>query len=222
MFENLSPAQRDAALVVGSVAICAVGVRVPRDLDIFFDLDQLSGQSGAHLKTALVKHTGPNGKGLNDIEVICRGISSPDPKRIGHPDYETYFLQTVPQRAGAGTMAAVFNNPEFHFYWWGFRMAALSLEVARRAERKRPASYADLIAIAYSSRLRSLATVDIPPVPSRYWNGASWEDLREEDLIDFYIRVKFYLQSRHGLTLTTEQVREIIEHSHVSGFQAVG
>jgi endonuclease/exonuclease/phosphatase family metal-dependent hydrolase len=109
---------------------------------------------------------------------------------------------------GASNYQELINNPKHYYYFMGIKFLRLKYDILTRFRRGRPAQITDLLIIRQLFGLKYMLTI---PLKTKEYNEITKKD--EEKNVDeeqFLGTVKYYLERRYFISLTTKQIKQWI------------
>lgn len=117
-----------------------------------------------------------------------------------------WFEKEWPALYGSKSMDDTILNPSFHYYFFGIKLISVQADIARRSQRSRPASYADLFAI----KKFVFNDIIIPKIPSGYWKNHVYINYSESEKKKLIKTIVFYLRSKYNLSYTIDHIKHIL------------
>lgn len=126
----------------------------------------------------------------------------------GKKEYLDQWLQyDWPNLFGAPDLTTVYFHPKYHFYYLGVKFICLEADVARRIQRMRPTSYADLISLKIFNGI----IPDIPEMPDKIWFNHKEIIITKEIVINFFKKTKKYLKEWHNIDISYSEISNFIK-----------
>lgn len=205
---KVNPIDQLRFMVFSSAILYSYGVRDCNDLDIYLSAGhpKLSKSKTPNLdKEVNAIAINPKTK-LHFIDLSSPGYDDWIPKeRREH--WNRWFLSEFPKAFGAKNMDEVIFNPKFHFYFMGLKLIYWNADIVRRQLRKRPASYADLIAINQLTNQK----VEIPPLPKTFYRTVGVQNTLNtpEKINKFLNSISLRLRERYNIIMSVENLKKL-------------
>lgn len=207
---KVNPIDQLRFMVFSSAILYSYGVRDCNDLDIYLSAGhpKLSKSKTPNLdKEVDAIAINPKTK-LHFIDLSSPGYDDWIPKeRREH--WNRWFLSEFPKAFGAKNMDETIFNPQFHFYFMGLKLIYWNADIVRRQLRKRPASYADLIAINQLTNQK----VEIPPLPETFYRTVGVQNTLNtpEKINKFLNSISLRLYERYNITMSVDDLKKLFD-----------
>ena len=203
LYDQINYFDRERFLVFSSFVLYINGLREPNDLDVI--VYHKPRPVDIQLKKTIKE--GTDNKLLGYIELQVKGHGKW--KKGDVCEYQdNWFLKAWPNLFGAKDYEEMIFDPRYHVNFMGVKVLTLYGDLQRRIERKRPAAYANLIAV---NRLLNQKNVMIPPIPESYWKDHKQYFYKtEEEKNRLYKTIKFYLRKRYQIDLSLLEIKNLL------------
>ena len=203
---SLDPYERSHVLVFSSSVLFSIGLRTCNDVDIFVNdepkLPKAFQKSMDILKKSADIVREQAGKEIFDISMRGLGEWTATGQKA---HWDEWFLKDWPALVGASSMNDVVYDPKYHMYFLGMKLTSLEMDIQRRAQRQRPAGYANLIALHTLAKV----PIDFPHVPTEYYKSIGVKDTIDtpKKLERFYRTIQHYLRQRYHRNYSLEEIK---------------
>lgn len=192
-------------LTVSASVLLMLGTTYADDIDIFIYHKPIKAKTG-NLYKIIEKYLFDDKTKLLFVDTHIKtekGWKSPE----GFLEYqEDWFEKEWPSLFGASSLENVIFNPEFHFYYLGYKLVCLHGAIARRINRNRINSYTDLIALIIFNKV----TINIPPMPRISWVKHEKLTLTDNDIDRIYEKIRNRFNMWHRVRLTIDFIKKHI------------
>jgi hypothetical protein len=179
LIDNFEPIDFMRLLCMSSIVLYSYGLRNMNDIDAIFLVPP--------------KITDKQIKVLRSLDYLDVSIK-------GTKEYTKDWEKELNRRAkmwGEDKIDNMVLNPEHYYYFMGIKIQILEYDILRRIERKRPASYADIIAMNILMKMK--IPLKIPKQYTEYDSDLKKDLLVEVNPFKYKDTVKFYLGKRYNL-----------------------
>lgn len=179
IIENFKPVDYIRFLPMSSIVLYTYGLRNMNDIDV--------------VMTEYPKISDKQIKLLRQYDFL--DISIPNT-----PEYTKEWKNELERRAklwNEKTYEDIILNPEHYYYFMGIKIISIEHDVQRRIERKRPASYADIIAI--NIFMKKNIPLRIPDFYTEYNEDIKDDITIKVDKEKYLDTIKYYLEKRYNL-----------------------
>jgi endonuclease/exonuclease/phosphatase family metal-dependent hydrolase len=164
---------------------------------------------------------------INDLDVILlksNNVDEEEIKKINNdkiydldisyeksPEFNKDWIGELNIRAemcGAKDYRELILNPKFHYYFMGMKFLRLKCDILTRFKRGRPAQITDLLIIRQSLNLKY--QLSIPTETKVYDEIKKTDIIKKVDENEFLKTIKFYLNKRYFINISTENIKKWI------------
>ena len=134
------------------------------------------------------------------------------------PEFNKEWIDELNTRAnmcGAKDYRELIFNPEYHYYFMGFKFLRLKCDIFTRFKRGRPAQITDLLILRQALNLNY--QLSIPKETKVYDENKKMDIIKKVDENDFLKTIKFYLQKRYYINISTENIKDWINNNIKGG-----
>jgi len=206
LVDRIEPLDLERFLYFSSIIFYFYGLRNPSDIDLTCYSEP---KPRKNLDNFFMKYETGGEKMLGIGDLSIRGYGQWT--KTGEKQHlENWFLKEWPALFGADGYDDMIFNPRFHINILGMKVITIEADLARRKERHRPASYADLIAYNFLMPI----PIHIEEPPEKYMVSQKEESYNTPDKIrDLIRKIRNYLRSRYDINM---DVMNIIEELNIS------
>jgi endonuclease/exonuclease/phosphatase family metal-dependent hydrolase len=129
------------------------------------------------------------------------------------PEFNEEWIKELNIRAsmcGAKDYQELILNPDYHYYFMGFKFLRLKCDISTRFKRGRPAQITDLLILKQALNLNY--NISIPSETKTYDESKKMDVIKKVDENDFLKTIKFYLQKRYYIDISIDNIKQWIKN----------